>query len=144
MSHQLNRLATSLEKKEQLSQEQQDFLKKFYQGVTPKVLRSASKRIRFQRGLMERFREGIARSGAYLDHFRKVFKKRGLPEELVYLPHVESSFNPVVISRSGALGIWQFMRQTGSEFMTVNNILDERRDPWIATGICCKTFTEKL
>ncbi len=138
VAQKLHQLADALEKKQTLSQDQQNLLRKFYKGVTPKVLRGASGRIRFQRGLMERFRQGIARSGAYLKHFRQVFQKRNLPEELVFLPHVESSFNPMAVSRSGALGVWQFMRRTGAEFMTVNNTIDERRDPWIATESAAK------
>ena len=138
VAKQLNDLAKVLETNQRLSFKQQELLKKFYKGVTPKVLRSASKQIRFQRGLMEKFRESISRSGAYLPYFRKVFKKRGLPEDLVYLPHVESSFNPMAISRSGAVGVWQFMPPTGAEFMTVSKHIDERRDPWIAAESAAK------
>ena len=36
-------------------------------------------------------------------------KEYGLPQEVVYLPFVESNFKPDAVSRSGATGLWQFM-----------------------------------
>ncbi len=90
---------------------------------------SASERVRSQRGLRERFRRGLAISGRYDAKFREIFRSRGLPEDLAYLPHVESSFQANAYSSVGAAGIWQFMRGTGRKYMTVNGVVDERLDP---------------
>ena len=89
----------------------------------------AVRRIRCQVGQMDRFRKGIIRSGAYLEEIREIFRSHRLPEDLAYLPHVESSFNPEAYSKFGAAGAWQFTRSTGRQYMTINYTLDERRDP---------------
>jgi len=89
----------------------------------------AGDRVRSQRGLRERFRRGLAISGRYDAKFREIFRARGLPEDLAYLPHVESSFQTNARSSVGAAGVWQFMRGTGKLYMTVNGAVDERLDP---------------
>jgi len=60
---------------------------------TEAVLRRLKDNIHLQRGIKEKFREGLIRSGRYLTHLEEIFKKKGLPPELVLLPHVESSFD---------------------------------------------------
>ena len=89
----------------------------------------AGDRVRTQRGLRERFRRGLVISGRYDAKFREIFRSRGLPEDLAYLPHVESSFQVRARSSVGAAGVWQFMRSTGRLYMTVNGAVDERLDP---------------
>jgi membrane-bound lytic murein transglycosylase D len=96
-------------------------------------LRAASQRIRFQLGQRDKFREGLIRSGGYEDAMRDVFRRAGLPEDLAYLPHVESSFNIRAYSKYGAAGMWQFMRSTGRLYMNVDYVIDERLDPMVAT-----------
>jgi len=102
---------------------------------TKKELKRAieSKQIRSQTGIKERFREGLVRSGRYLDSIERIFREKGLPTELARLPLVESSFDYKAYSSVGAAGIWQFMRSTGRLYMRVNSALDERRDPIVAT-----------
>jgi membrane-bound lytic murein transglycosylase D len=85
--------------------------------------------IRCQIGQEDRFQAGLIRSGAYIDQIKAIFKSHGLPEDLAFLPHVESSFNPNAYSKFGAAGMWQFTRSTGKRFMNVGYELDERRDP---------------
>ncbi|TNF26466.1 MAG: LysM peptidoglycan-binding domain-containing protein [Deltaproteobacteria bacterium] len=90
--------------------------------------------IRFQYGLSDRYYEGLIRSYAYLEYIEKIFEDLGLPHELTYLPHVESSFNYEAYSKVGAAGIWQFMRSTARLYkLKVTYIIDERRDPIKAT-----------
>ena len=89
----------------------------------------ALRRIRCQVGQKDRFREGLIRSGAYLIEIKQIFRDHGLPLDLSYLPHVESSFNPEAYSKFGAAGAWQFTRSTGKRYMTVAYTVDERRDP---------------
>ena len=89
----------------------------------------ASDRVRTQRGLRERFRRGLEISGRYDAKFRDIFRSKGLPEDLAYLPHVESSFQAHARSSVGAAGMWQFTRGTGKIYMTVNGTIDERLDP---------------
>ncbi|MFH1020653.1 MAG: transglycosylase SLT domain-containing protein, partial [Pseudomonadota bacterium] len=71
-----------------------------------------------------------ARSSRYLPMIKEEFTKAGLPLDLAYLPMIESGFNTTVSSRASAVGTWQFMRATGQSYgLTVNNYVDERRDP---------------
>ncbi len=93
----------------------------------------AGRRVRLQLGQKNRFQEGLVRSGAYIDRIRAILLSQGLPEDLAYLPHVESSFDINAYSKSGAAGMWQFTRSTGRRFMTVDHLLDERLDPIAAT-----------
>ncbi len=91
------------------------------------------RRVRAQRGVKERFLLGLKLSGRYLEQMQRIFREEGLPEELAYLPLVESSFNIHARSRAGALGMWQFMPKTGKTFLRVTRTVDERRDPLEST-----------
>ncbi len=113
--------------------EEQRVLAMFGPDPGAERLRAAAANIRFQQGQQDRFREGVIRSGAYLGRIKRIFREHGLPEELAYLPHVESSFNYQAYSKAGAAGIWQFMRATGARYMTIDYVVDERRDPIAAT-----------
>ena len=59
----------------------------------------------------------------------QVFARAGLPPELVALASVESGFSARVRSSAGALGIWQFTRSTGREFLKITRYRDDRLDP---------------
>ena len=76
------------------------------------------------------FSNALARSQAYEDMMKKIFREKNLPEELFYLALIESGYNPHAISRSKAGGIWQFIARTASRFgLKVDKWVDERRDP---------------
>jgi membrane-bound lytic murein transglycosylase D len=96
------------------------------QGVDPE-------RVRAQRGIKERTAAGLKRSGRHIEQMQQIFKDRGLPIELTYLPIVESSYDINARSSVGALGMWQFMRTTGRQYMRVDRSIDERRDPLEST-----------
>ncbi|MEN8200001.1 MAG: LysM peptidoglycan-binding domain-containing protein, partial [Thermodesulfobacteriota bacterium] len=104
-----------------------------FKGAGNKRLLQAADAVRVQVGQKDRFLEGVIRSGAYMDTIKKIFKKKGMPQDLAYLPHVESSFNLKAYSKFGASGIWQFTRSTGEQFLTINYMLDERQDPILAS-----------
>ena len=93
----------------------------------------AADNVRVQQGIKERFKQGLERMTLYLPDIKKVFRLEGLPEELAYLPLVESSFNNQALSKTRAAGIWQFMPGTAKLYMRVNNDVDERYDPMVAT-----------
>lgn len=74
------------------------------------------------------------RSGNYLGYARRVFRSRGMPEELAYLAIVESGYRADAKSRAGAAGAWQFMPYTGMKYgLTQDWWMDERLDPYKAT-----------
>jgi len=115
-------------------------------GLFPKqrhtTYHEARENIRLQIGQSDRFKEGLIRSGRYLQQFRQIFVSHGLPADLVYLPHVESSYNPKAYSKVGAAGLWQFTRTTGKDFMTINELVDERYDPYLATQAAARLLKE--
>lgn len=69
-------------------------------------------------------------SDYYFPIFEEMLDKYELPQELKYLPIIESALNPVARSRAGANGIWQFMYGTGKQLnLEISSFVDERRDP---------------
>jgi membrane-bound lytic murein transglycosylase D len=86
--------------------------------------------IRTQTGIRAKYAESVKRAGRYLPIIEKIFvEEHGLPVELTRIPFIESSFDYSAYSSVGAAGIWQFMPKTAKLYMTVNKIVDERRDP---------------
>jgi len=100
------------------------------------------KRLRGQRGLRERFGEGLRVSRRYLPEMERIFREEGLPVELTRLPLVESCFNLHAYSKVGAAGVWQFMPATGRRFLHVDNLVDERRDPIFSTRAAARFLAE--
>ncbi|MBS3963199.1 MAG: transglycosylase SLT domain-containing protein [Methylomonas sp.] len=96
------------------------------------ILTGADSRVRSQRGTRERFKRGLEISGRYDLQFRKVFRDAGLPEELAYLPHVESSFQPAARSSAGAVGMWQFTKAAAKTFMPGGDSVDQRLNPFVS------------
>lgn len=76
----------------------------------------------------------LGRSSKYIPVMKQIFKKSGLPEDLVYLALIESGFNLRAKSRAKAVGPWQFMKPTGKRYgLRVDGWVDERRDPLKST-----------
>lgn len=103
-------------------------------------IQGAAERVRTQRGTRERFLRGLEISGRYDSAFRAIFRARGLPEDLAYLPHVESSFQIGARSSVGAAGMWQFMPATARSYMTVSTTVDERLNPVTAAQAAADYF----
>jgi membrane-bound lytic murein transglycosylase D len=135
----LERLADG---KTALTAEERRVLALFPPGVSRASLGAAADRVRFQRGLADRFRDGLVRAGQWEPHIRRVFRDAGLPQELASLPHVESSFNPGAYSKVGAAGLWQFMPGTGKRFLRIDRAVDERYDPWRASEAAAALLRE--
>jgi len=76
----------------------------------------------------------LRRSVPYRDFIHAQIEARGMPAELFWLVAVESGFSPTATSRAGAVGLWQFMRNSIVGYgMTISSFADERRDFWKAT-----------
>jgi membrane-bound lytic murein transglycosylase D len=70
------------------------------------------------------------RASYYLPVMKAMFADSGLPQDLAYLPLIESGFNPLAYSYANASGIWQFIASTGKIYGLKRSFwLDERRDP---------------
>ena len=80
-------------------------------------------------------RRAIERGRPYMYHIVDELEKRGMPMELVFLPMVESAYNPMALSSAKASGLWQFMPATGKRFNLGQNWWqDERRDILASTS----------
>ncbi len=99
-------------------------------------------RVRSQRGARDQFLSGLKVSGRYLPAMQRIFREAGLPVELAYLPLVESSFNIKARSSVGAVGMWQFMPDTGKKFLRISDSVDERRDPLASTRAAARLLKE--
>jgi membrane-bound lytic murein transglycosylase D len=88
----------------------------------------------FQGYERELFTEGVKRSGRYREAMVKALKEAGMPEELSWLPLVESWFKVNALSPARALGLWQFIPSTGYRFgLKRDTWIDERLSPEKAT-----------
>ena len=89
------------------------------------------------------FEAAYLRSGLYRDMIVEELKKAGLPEELSWLPVIESWYMVRALSRSRALGLWQFLATTGYRYGLIRDkFIDERMDPYKATQAAVKYLTE--
>ena len=104
-----------------------------FKGQPPSAFAVAAQNLRVQQGLRERFREGLLRSEYYRPTMERIFRSAGLPPELVTLATVESGFYSRAKSSAGAVGIWQFTRGTGKQYMRITRYHDDRFDPTAET-----------
>ncbi len=85
----------------------------------------------------------LGMSDYYFPMFEEVFDLYDVPYELKYLAIIESALNPRAVSRAGAVGTWQFMYRTGKHYgLTINSLVDERRDPLKATHSAAKFLSD--
>jgi membrane-bound lytic murein transglycosylase D len=88
----------------------------------------------FQTKGRDRMSIWLGRMPKYEAMIREQLQVQGLPGDLVYLALIESGFSNTAVSRSRAVGMWQFMRPTARYFgLRVDSWVDERRDPYKAT-----------
>src|SRR5882672_6103787 len=125
-----------------LGSEEQRVLGLFPADTSNAELKAAAARVRFQLGQADRFRAGLIRSGTWKPYIYEVLDNHGLPRELAALPHVESSFDPTAYSKVGAAGMWQFMRSTGVRYMRIDRVVDERRDPFLASDAAARVLAD--
>jgi len=84
----------------------------------------------FQNIKHESIQRALCRSQEYIEKFKKIFRENKVPEDLAYLPIIESGFRVKAVSRARAKGIWQFMASTARMFgLRVDWVIDERLDP---------------
>ena len=130
----LRRLADNMAAGRELTAQEKQLRQLFGPSAEPQHVKLCASRIRAQRGIANRFYQGLQNSTAYMPAIKKIFRDKGLPESLAYLPHVESSFNLTARSKVGAAGMWQFMKPTAKTFsLKMNSIIDERYDPLVAS-----------
>jgi len=107
-----------------------------YKKEIPLVLNAHVKKAiaSFQGPERNSFLDAYRRSGRYRPFIVEELKKEGLPEELSWLPLIESGFKVKALSNARALGMWQFIASTGYKVgLERNEWIDERMDPLKST-----------
>jgi membrane-bound lytic murein transglycosylase D len=94
-------------------------------------------------GRKEQFGKMLGLSNYYFPIFEKALKAYSIPDEIKYLPIIESNMNPHAISRVGATGMWQFMFATAKGYhLVMDNFVDERKDPIQASYAAAAYFRD--
>ncbi|TEU06140.1 MAG: LysM peptidoglycan-binding domain-containing protein [Candidatus Aminicenantes bacterium] len=94
---------------------------------------------RFQNAERKFFEKSYKRSGLYMQMILEELRKAGLPEELAWVPLIESGFQVRAYSRARALGPWQFISSTGYRYgLKRDRWIDERMDPIKSTKAALK------
>ena len=89
---------------------------------------------RFTGEKRDEFASYLARKAEYESMILEKLRRRGMPEELLYLAMVESGFNREAHSAQQARGIWQLVPDTARRWgLTVDETIDERKDAAKAT-----------
>jgi len=84
----------------------------------------------FSDKIKERFSIWLVRSGKYLELMKGILKEQNVPEDMVFLPLIESGFNANAYSTARAVGYWQFIASTAKNYgLEINWWKDERKDP---------------
>src|SRR5690606_17385560 len=91
----------------------------------------------------DRTRLWLERMGRYEEFIRGKLRERGMPEDLIYLALIESGFSPVARSHASAVGLWQFIAETGRRYgLEITGYVDERRDPIKATDAALDSLSD--
>lgn len=81
------------------------------------------------------FETYLSRMSTYASTIASEIEARSMPQELVYLPLIESGYKPTAKSPAKATGLWQFMTATARRYgLVVTSKVDERKDPAKETG----------
>ncbi len=97
----------------------------------------------FEQQAQPRFQIWIERMPVYEPMIRQKLEAANMPTDLVYLALIESGFSNSAISRTRAVGMWQFMPRTGKEYgLRIDSWVDERRDPVKATDAALEFLSD--
>lgn len=123
---------------ERMNEQQRRVYRLFADVAGDNRFKNAIGSVRAQRGLRERTALALETSGKYLPEMESIFGRYELPLRLTRLPLVESSFNVEAYSKVGAAGLWQFIPSSARIYMRLNEVVDDRRDPWLSTDAAAR------
>jgi membrane-bound lytic murein transglycosylase D len=99
--------------------------------------------VSFQTRERQLFLDAYQRSGFYREMILEELRREGMPEELAWLPMIESWFKVKALSPARALGPWQFISSTGYRFgLRRDRYIDERMDPVKSTRAAVKYLAD--
>jgi len=143
IAKELRYLADRLENGRGTSSQRDRELLALFTKPSGKALRQAAGRIRCQSGNRDRFLKALDRYAVYGKLVRRTLERAGLPSDIMYLPFVESLYNPAAYSRVGAAGLWQIMPGTAKGLgLKLTASLDERLDPELASEAAARYLAE--
>ncbi len=98
----------------------------------------------FQNTRSKNIQNALNRSVEYVEEFKRIFKENDVPEDLAYLPMIESGYRIEALSRARACGVWQFMASTARLYgLRVDRFVDERKDPF-KSAVAAAKYLKRL
>ena len=98
----------------------------------------------FEHQQRARLISSLARSTRYIERYRRIFRERSMPEELAYLPIIESGFHERALSPAQAAGVWQFIPETGKRYALHQNAWTDRRLDPIQSAKAAASLLQKM
>ncbi|MBI2981294.1 MAG: lytic transglycosylase domain-containing protein [Deltaproteobacteria bacterium] len=126
-----------------LTSEEKQIQMLFAEIPGPDKYLEAVERVRVQMGQSDHLTRAMLESMGWIGDIEAIFERDGLPRELVALMFIESMFNPEAVSEVGASGLWQFMPDTGRDYLSINLFWDNRNDP-IQSSLGAARFLKDL